>query len=562
MSPTRDTAGGDGGFTLIEVLVALSLLALAAAAVIPLLVMSFKTSVAAKLSTQAKSISQERVEQMRDLPFHVDRQNGQYLDLLDQYYPNLLPSGTPKVTGATRSEYIGVAAATGGEPAAPFYRVTIGTGGISGFPLLSQKIDVQFLSVDRVGLAPASTYDSQTEGVDLPPSLLVGVTVLSTWTAQGSTKTYRSFTEISDGRGLASTVTAQARVSVLKVDSTTTDGSTIAAQAGVINLDGAQSVGSTASIEARSATADLTPIAGSLLSTVRASGDGGVGTSPGTVSINTAPAAFVAGSPGCGFAAAGRGVIGPDFTPSTASGVPVVPSTAGTGAIPSTVASSSLMANAGGSCGVFRFGTATSSSVPLTSGSPLASVADPPGNAAILTGSAWLNGTSPAANPHLVRSGTSLTMVQSVDLFAAPFVTNNGPVVRVTVTSASLGCAASVPAGATATQTATGNYSARFDFWTPAGYQTTSFTWSSATQSGSADPLASINLATVVGVYLGTTYHLGDYISAPRSARSIAEGSTNGVHSLNGVISLGSATGAPPVALQVGVLSCVADDVR
>ncbi len=77
---------GEPGFTLVEVLVAITLLAIVAAGLFPLLITGVRASVAAKYNTQAKNLSNERIEQMRNLTWHVAPSEGQYVDLLDIYF--------------------------------------------------------------------------------------------------------------------------------------------------------------------------------------------------------------------------------------------------------------------------------------------------------------------------------------------------------------------------------------------------------------------------------------------------------------------------------------------
>ena len=80
---------GDGGFTLLEVMVAIILLGIVAAGVVPLLVGTLKAANAAKLNTQAKNLAQAQVERMRNLPYHVAQSAGPYIDLLDIYFHDL-----------------------------------------------------------------------------------------------------------------------------------------------------------------------------------------------------------------------------------------------------------------------------------------------------------------------------------------------------------------------------------------------------------------------------------------------------------------------------------------
>lgn len=112
---------GDEGFTLVEVVVALLIFAVAAQSLAYSLISSAVASTRARSQTTVKNLAQQRIEAMRTLPFHVDAQNGPYVDLLDLYYHDdagAADSLPDVVQGATVSgQYV----ATGGNggPAGP-----------------------------------------------------------------------------------------------------------------------------------------------------------------------------------------------------------------------------------------------------------------------------------------------------------------------------------------------------------------------------------------------------------------------------------------------------------
>ena len=83
----------DDGFTLAEVITALMIFGVIAAALIPMLISATRLATIAKLSTQAKQLSVERVESMRNLPYYVAFDNGQYRDILDIYFRDLQVAG-------------------------------------------------------------------------------------------------------------------------------------------------------------------------------------------------------------------------------------------------------------------------------------------------------------------------------------------------------------------------------------------------------------------------------------------------------------------------------------
>src|SRR4051794_13593341 len=155
MLKSRSRSTSDGGFTVIELLVALTVLALASAAMVPMMIVGSAAAAAARLHTQAKALAQQRIEQLHDLQFHVDRQNGPFVDLLDIYYTDLGTTAVSRTRGAETmlGQWVGSGAGTAGEPSTPFYRVKVAS--VPGYPKFSQTIDTQFLNTNGAVL-PAS----------------------------------------------------------------------------------------------------------------------------------------------------------------------------------------------------------------------------------------------------------------------------------------------------------------------------------------------------------------------------------------------------------------------
>src|SRR4051794_11546119 len=103
-------------------MVAITLVSLAAAGSIPLLIVGMKAANTSKLNTQAKNLSQQRMESMRDLPYHVDRQNGPYVDLLDIYYTNVSATTTTHTrVGETETGHWVSGGASSPAPSGAFY---------------------------------------------------------------------------------------------------------------------------------------------------------------------------------------------------------------------------------------------------------------------------------------------------------------------------------------------------------------------------------------------------------------------------------------------------------
>ena len=115
MSPSadRDTScpdRGDDGFALIEILVSLGIFLVVMTALLPQLIVGIKSTATARMVTQAKGVTQGQLERMRNLPFHVARDAGEYLDVLDFYYRDTV---APSTAATCRSDGRYVAPATG-----------------------------------------------------------------------------------------------------------------------------------------------------------------------------------------------------------------------------------------------------------------------------------------------------------------------------------------------------------------------------------------------------------------------------------------------------------------
>ena len=564
MSRVRDLARrGDAGFTLVEVLVAFLLLALVSAAMVPLLVLGSTSATQTRMQTEAKNLAQERLEQMRQLAFHVDRQNGPFVDLLDNYYPNRTAAsglGQGWVSeGGTRAT---------GEPAGAFYRVVLAP--VPGQPEFRQTIATQFLRFNRQAV-PSTTfpaYDSQVSGFDSPPSLFVGVTVLTSWTANAQPRSTSTFTQISDPGAATSLIAGNAKVTALKVESTAPDTTTfLTAEAGSVQADARLSDGSSASVVATAAKATRT------------------GSDPWTAVTRTAvaPAGTQFGadqslpavsSPAgtCSHAAFGRSVTS-KVSSAVVGGVPLVPADVGTGAtVPTNQAQAALLANPGGLCGAFWFDNQTpavallASGMRLQSGRPLVSVAGTTvGATPVVLGSAWVNGTDETAVPRFVRSGASASTSEAVGVFTTDYSAGQ-PLLRVRLASSSIVCDSQTASPATAAYQVVVEYRRWDGVYQPVG-TTSTVSWSSAA-APSADPFAGVDLTTKV-VYQGGVLGnltLADYVSSISTDRTLTEG-TNGVAGMDAAlrittkpVRLGDPTSS--VGVTLGSFSCVADDNR
>lgn len=576
--PRRAFGSGDGGFTLIEIMVALVVLALGAAAVVPVLIIGSQAANFAKFNTQAKNLAQQRMERMRDLQFHVERQNGPFVDLLDQYYTNLVTTASTRTLGGETAggQWVSTGSASSGEPAAPFYRNTIPA--LAGFPLFSQVIDTQFLAVDG-SVAPATqfpSYDSQAEAYDGPPTLLLGVTVLTKWTLGNKPRVYKTYTRIADSRGTTSLLLSRGSGEFMRVSSSSPSGAALTADVTSAVADGSLSTASAASGFTRAGLAQD----GVNANTTAASGLSlaPIGTQTGTYSSGPVQA----GTDTCGWARFTNSEVRSD-TPGMAGivgGVPKVP--ADVDSAGGKISAALDATGGGGACGMFSFSNQSTTYDPgllLATATPLVRIPDVSGNAQTVVGSSWVTASALATSPHTVSSGaaTSTTSSAPVQLFpGASFVTDGRGIADIAVTASSLRCTTSVGTSGVQTQTAVGTYTVTVDYWqannsSGGGARITNiYTWPTA-QEPSADPLAAATLApTAIVVYQNgpVTLHLSDYLPSWSLLRSVSEGATNGNHALDGIFSAttapvrGAADLTSSIAVRVGMLLCAADDAR
>ena len=347
----RNRARGEDGFTLVEVVVAFGLLVVVMVSALPVFVHMLRATAVTKANTQGKNLAQERLDQLRDLRFHVDRQNGPFLDLLDTYYTNATSTG-PTTTVASGSgtltgNYVAAGGGTGGEPVAPFYRVR--TGAIPGATRFSQIIDTQFLS-PAGSAVPANrfenSYNSQTVGSDQAPSILVGVTVITSWTYGGVTKTFRTYTRITDGRPQAPVIQSQARAVAVDMTSNAADTKTLELQAGVVKLDGAQSSGSSVSGYVTGALATrtgTTPVTGKVDQFAL----------PASAVSTGGSTAAQSGGAGCSWWGFGKTDTS-NVTADVSAGLPIAPTNVGASA-PFNTATGFISKSSGGSCGQLSY---------------------------------------------------------------------------------------------------------------------------------------------------------------------------------------------------------------
>jgi prepilin-type N-terminal cleavage/methylation domain-containing protein len=205
------------GFTLVEVMAALSVFAIITLGVIPLMLSAIRGSAVSRSFTVGKNVALEAMERARGLPYFVDypTQKGyvttsgsvRKVDLLDMYFPSYEPSGT----------YITPCPSSGlPNPACPR---TLPAG-------YSVEFRARFVTPKKVTTAGITkeTYDLKTPNTnykwnpepyaneDAAPADLLELTVQSSWTFGGEVRDFEVTSIIGDRAFKATTVRGKGTV--------------------------------------------------------------------------------------------------------------------------------------------------------------------------------------------------------------------------------------------------------------------------------------------------------------------------------------------------------------
>lgn len=572
---------GDSGFTLIEIVIGLMLFVLVAQGLAAVLITSSATSLFTRMSTTAKNLTQQRLDAMRSLPYHVDAQNGPYVDLLDLYYHD--DSGTsgniPNVVPGDTVPGVYVSAGGAGGPAGPYYRLTIAGSKIgSNYAKFTQYVYTQFLVANSPAaqyLSPLpSGYNNSAVGADHPLSPLIGVTVVETWQSNGKAHSYSTFTEITDQGANETLVVNQAKAIAVRIISQDYLNDSIVADVASVAANGSLSNGSQAGAEATGASVvdgTNTPTVGAQQTAVSppnpATGQGS----------STAGQAQVGITGSCGWASFGPTAVS-DVSATTAtattSGVPTAPSDA-TGTATSPNITASLNAAGGGACaGMWLSNKIDGSPSPdpslnLNPDTAMVRVQDQGGSSAEVTSAANVYTGSPAGAAGLVVATASAAMTTWVKIFPGLSFVPNAPagygingqpgLVNVSLTKATLSCSSTSGGGTASTLSYNGLVAW---YTTTGGWQERSFSWSSGT--GGTDPLAVVDLSQPVNS-LGTP--LSAYVTSISGVTAVT-GDNGGVQSIDAAVSvatvptLGIAYPWTALGVELGHLSCVAQDNR
>ena len=271
LARARASHRADEGFTVVEILVALGIFMVVVVALLPQIVVGVRATGTARMVTQAKGVAQGQLERMRNLPFHIARDAGNFVDVLDYFYrdrvaPPVAAScqsgGTYAAPSTSWTGYVSSsnAARCSYEPASgAFYRSVSVTPAATGTTSFTVVTDTQFLSgaTPPAPVSPASGYDTQLTGKDNPASSQVGVTVTVLYTQRGTRRPISTFTQISARLPSPTRLRSSVDVTALDVGSVTTDHEPLTLAGGVVHLSSSVTYASNAAASLSAVSAGL-----------------------------------------------------------------------------------------------------------------------------------------------------------------------------------------------------------------------------------------------------------------------------------------------------------------
>jgi type II secretory pathway pseudopilin PulG len=565
---SADPSPLDEGFSLIEIIVALALTMVVLVAILPQLLVGLRGAALANDVTEAKGVVQGQMEKMRNLPYHVASSAERRIDLLDTYFPSLLPlnpalscrtgakfaapvdSWSGYVTGSARCEY---------EPATgSFYRKVEVRG---AYVLVT---DTQFLdSLSRVPYRPivaetAGPYNSQgANGTDKPISAQVGVTVTAFFLNRGTLRPVSAYTQISEVLLTPTRVRGIANARALEIGGSTPAVEALSVSAGDMNITGSLSRSSsvTANTGAVSARLSTDDAVGSRLSAI----------APPTTTTAAQPVpagTLTGGDCATSYVCWGSGVLEP-VTVSADGGLPTAGSTtnpvveARLTAAPGVTFRSTVQPD----LGLLRQELGLKASEPLvgmvSDGAQVTTAACAPSKGGLVTGRGFMQ-TTAAMVDTCGEAGAS-----TVALFPTAFAPAG--VLRLTLTSARARCTVNRSGSVVATS----GYQftvQHADPVAPSGYTTTAIT-----RTAGSTPVGDL---PGLGTSVGGGRVIGDYVDAwSLSPPSASTTSTTASASVPGALKLISEPlrnrandpGPDPasaISLTLGAVGCSAEDTR
>jgi prepilin-type N-terminal cleavage/methylation domain-containing protein len=536
----RGRSASDQGFTLAEVITALMIFGVISAALIPMLISATRLATIAKLSTQAKQLAVERVESMRNLPYYVAFDNGQYRDILDIYFRDLQAAGALEVNDpCTARSYIA---------ASRTYRCTINP--IAGFAKFRQQIDVQFLTAERVVLVPRATYNARLSNMDIPVSSLLGITVTTSWDAPGGAKSSTLRTEIANVAPAERQVVSAAGATALKVASSLSSGQVVQLQAGMFNANGALSTAASAAhttVGAQASYLSGTSVQGAAVSASAPADDTPSTATAGIQRLN-------AGS--CYPVCFGNSSVVGNLAAKVSGGVPVV-------SLASSKAEGRLLRSDVGDEGGVSYNNALvteqDSALMLNNSRPMVFFTDGGAGEVTAMGSGYLTATR---NPNSVRA-YAYADTRRLRILPTSFAPDG--LVRVRLDRASVDCNNVAGVG-----TVTADWQATVSWYSNGSYVAKVLTPSSTgLPDPSTIPVLSDNLLTIgvdesrtLAFWIESWSALSSGSPVVESTGTLARGNLPAVFSVTTKPTRGAADPSSALGVELGVLTCTAEDLR
>lgn len=535
----------DDGFSLVEILVSIVIAGIVAAAVLPLLLSGIMAGNVAKSDTQGKGLAQERLEQMRNLPFYVAIDTGDYSDVLDVYLRDAVALAAPAAAAVTGRNPCAARGFVSGR------YVCVLPERVIGVTTYRQKVESAFLSAAGTLVTPDPLkYKSYESLKDAPLSGLLDVVITTEWNVGAKAKSYVLRSRIARTNGEAPLITSRFRGSALRVTSTaaSTDPmvaatDTLQFEAGIVSGDGSKSTASSAQATAVGAVASVA--SGAIVRganvTLQAPGDDVRGTQNAVARDLDVT--------GCLRVCFGPTSIADSVAATVSTGVPIVGETTAGLRLRSALTRTGASDDRG-----FTFNNATAdqvlqalgvSTLPIVSARPLTSgsVAESAGHVSAVQSGA----TSVTSS---VRAQT-----QEIQLFRTEAAQEG--IIKIILTGASLSCS-DARSGST---TVASDWDATVSVWDGTGYGTYSY----RIQKGSTVALPDAATRATIAVGPGRT--LADYISSWDTVKesSVNQSSTTAKGDIPSVVSILTAPtrlGDPASSLNiaVGSLSCLAED--
>jgi prepilin-type N-terminal cleavage/methylation domain-containing protein len=558
----RAAAAADDGFTLVEIMAAIVVFALVAGMALAMLLSAIRGGLVSKQDTVGRNLTQAKIEELRNLPFHIDQAVSTEYDLLDIYYPNMTGSAGLGTTG-----YVPAASArdaTVGDPASgAFFRTVVAS--VPNFTQFKQYVTVQFVDTSGSPKTPLTGWSAATAGSDTPVTNMVNISVTTLWSVGKSAKKYNIFTSISAGRPLVPKVNIQGHVEGLNVTG--------------LLPSGLQGTLDSASLDFNASFSNIVTAAATALG-ARAEIEGGSKATGALTSVTAPPNVGPVGSGvvnGSSLADSGNtvGAFAKTDTKNLAAGSAAGQPYAGTSASPLTAD----VLNNGGGYDLQYSNEPGNDHLGLNSSSNVLQVIDGTSTAMTSTGygTSATTSTAHSATSNIGNSTTSGLTTSQIQLFPTAQAPNG--VVQIQVTQANLSCQTGANYGASSTASSTLTYAATLKYatWNGTGV---SYTTVNLGSGNSTDPLpTSSQMATIqVGVDgSGTPIYLSDYIASWGSLTSGAIGVAPAVQkttdnksisaNYQGLLTINSQplrTGdsTSGVGVTVGAISCLAVDFR